>query len=39
MSRIETKILDKVINGYLLKKRQIGKPFKYNVEAPWEIRR
>lgn len=39
MSRIELKVLDRFFNGYLLKKRQIGKPFKYNVETPYEMGR
>ena len=38
-SRLEKNILDKLVNGYLLKKRSIGKPFKYNVEAPTQIGR
>jgi hypothetical protein len=39
MSRIEKKFVDRILNGYLLKKRQIGKPFKYNVEPSVEISR
>ncbi len=39
MSRIEKKLLDRVFNGYFLKKRQIGKPFKYNVEPAVEMGR
>ena len=39
MSRLEKNILDRFVNGLLLGKRKIGKPFKYNVEAPWKIGR
>jgi hypothetical protein len=39
MSRIEKKLTDRVLNGYLLKKRQIGKPFKYNIEPAFDIGR
>jgi hypothetical protein len=39
MSRIEKKLIDKVLNGYLLKKRQIGRPFKYNIEPSFDIGR
>jgi hypothetical protein len=39
MSRFEKNIFDKVINGMILGKRKIGSPFKYNVEAPWQLGR
>ena len=39
MSRLEKSILDRLINGAILGKRKIGKPFKYNVEGPWKIGR
>ena len=39
MSRIEKKLIDRVLNGYFLKKRQIGKPFKYNIEPAFDIGR
>ena len=39
MSRIERSVLDRFFNGYLLKKRQIGKPFRYMLETPVETTR
>ncbi len=39
MSRLERNILDRLINGVILGKRRIGKPFKYNIEGPWKIGR
>lgn len=39
MSRIEKKFIDKFFNGYLLKKRTLGKPFKYNIEPATEYSR
>jgi hypothetical protein len=39
MSRIEKGIFDRVFNGYLLKKRRIAKPFKYNIAHATETGR
>ncbi len=39
MSRIEKGIFDKFFNGFLLKKRRIAKPFKYNIEPTVELGR
>lgn len=35
MSRLERGVLDRFFNGYLLKKREIGKPFKYINSVPF----
>lgn len=37
--RFEKNIFDKYFSGALLKKRQIGKPFRYHLDKPFQTTR